>query len=394
MDLKLGFYYHLPAARRGSQIFVPGYLGVFIDSLASHCKKVICFLHAAGSLSHLDLDYAIRSENVEWVDLGPHTSTLQRTLFPVRYTRQFEQRRGDLDVLLVRGPSPLLPAFARAAEKLPLALLLVGDYAAGAEDGLKPGFRRELNRLYSRWYAGRQMSAAKHSLTFVNSRLLYAQMDGKVPHLVETRTTTLSESNFFDREDTCQKSPYRLLYTGRMDRSKGLLDMVEAVKKLADEGYDCTLDLVGMVEKGDPVLQEIEQRSQELGIPDRVAYRGYKPLGPELFACYREADIYLLASKTSEGFPRTIWEAMASSLPVVATRVGSIPAYIEDAAELVPPKDPAALAEGVIRLLQNPARRRSLILEGRRLAKANTLEQRAEEMVRCISEFIGNKKNG
>jgi glycosyltransferase involved in cell wall biosynthesis len=233
---------------------------------------------------------------------------------------------------------------------------------------------------------------AKRSLTFVNSHQLYEKLQPHVPRLVETRTTTLSQADFFYREDTCRQPPYHLLYTGRMDRSKGLMEMVTALASLVGQGYDFVLDLVGMLEKGDPILPELMHKAETLGITERVIYHGYKPLGPQLFEHYRQADLYLVASQASEGFPRTIWEAMANSLPVVATRVGSIPAFVEKAAELVQPRDAAQLANAISRLIQYGERRQMLIREGRKLALENTLERRSFEMIAQIQNYLDEIK--
>lgn len=388
MGLRLGFYYHIPASLIDGQIVMPGYQGCFVDSLASHCEKLTCFLHSPVPLDHFTSDYTIRSANVELVDIGPHTSIPKRMLFARHFVHPLVTRRDELDILLLRGPSPLLPAFAKAAGDLPIALLLVGDYLAGVDDLPQPRWRKELIRVWSRWNQRRQLSVARHSLTFVNSHMLYEQLKPYVPRLVETRTTTLSEADFFHRVDTCQMPPYHLLYTGRMDRAKGLMEMVAALAILAERGYDCVLDLVGMVVKGDPVLNEIQQKADEAGIAGRVIYHGYKPLGPQLNEFYRKADIYLIASQASEGFPRTIWEAMASSLPVVATRVGSITDFVEGAAKLIQPRDVKELVLAISELINNREMRQNYIREGRKLAQENTLEKRSLELIDHIRSFL------
>ena len=230
---------------------------------------------------------------------------------------------------------------------MPTALLLVGDAVALVDDSRQPLWRREAIRLLWQWNRRRQDQVARRSLTFVNSRELFRQLQPKIHNLVETRTTTLTRADFFDREDTCTHAPYHLLYTGRMTRGKGLIEMVEALALLVQSGEDVVLDLVGWPEKGDDVLEELKQVAGRLQVAERVTFHGPKPAGPELYAHYREADIYVIASKTSEGFPRTIWEAMAR-LPVVATRVGSIPdsAYADHACAANWPTDLAQFQGG------------------------------------------------
>lgn len=388
MGLKLGFYYHVPARKIDGQIAMPGYQGVFVDSLAEQCEKITCFLYSPSTTDTFYGDYKIRSANVELVELGPHATVPQTMFHSKRYVKTMKTRQDELDVLLLRGPSPLLPALAHAAGKLPLALLLVGDYLAGTDGLPQPLWRKELIRLWSRWNYSKQLKIAKRSLTFVNSHKLHKQLEPHVARLVETRTTTLNYSDFYYRKDTCQKPPYHLLYTGRIDRTKGLMDIVLALKILNDKGYECILDLVGNEVNSDPILTEIRSKTENLDLSERVIYHGYRPLGPQLFDFYRKSDIYIIASQTSEGFPRTIWEAMANSLPVVATRVGSIPDFVEGAAVLVQPRDIKQIATAIIQIIQNPEKRRALIQEGILHAKENTLEKRTHEIIININTYI------
>lgn len=387
--LRLGFHYHIPAARQDGAYYVPGYLGRFLDSLAERCGTLTCFLHTVETPAAAPPEHRLDHPRIEVIPIGPHASVAHRSLFAARYCRPLRERRGELDALLLRGPSPLLPAMGAAAGETPLALLLVGDYLAGIEDAARPLWRRELDRLYSWWNRQGQNRLARRALTFVNSRRSYEEYASIAARLVETRTTTLSRDDFYERQDACPSPPYRLLYAGRVERAKGLLPLVEALALLTAQGEDLLLDLVGWTEAGDPILDELAALAQERGVGARLRWHGYRPAGPELFQFYRQADIYVLASTSSEGFPRTIWEALAHCLPVVATRVGSIPDYIEGSAELVAPRDPVALAEGILRLLRDPDRRRQHIRNGLQLARQNTLEARAEEMICEIEAWAG-----
>lgn len=388
--MRLGFYYHVPALKREGQVFVPGYLGVFLDALARECEQVVAFLHAPHPGEEAFLDYPVRAENLILEGLKRRNRAPLRMLFSARYTQALQRWKPRLDGMLIRGPSPLLPAMAKAASPLPVALLLVGDYLAGVEDLPQPRWRKELIRLWARWYGGLQVKTARNSLTFVNSAKLYRELQALVPRLKEVRTTTLTEADFYLREDTCQAPPYHLLYTGRMDRAKGLFEMVEALALLVSQGEDVVLDLVGWPNPGDPVVEQLLALALQRGVGERVRYHGYQPVGPALFAFYKKADIYLIASKSSEGFPRTIWEAMAHSLPVVATRVGSIPQLIEGAAYLIETSQPDLLADAVKKILHHQFLRKEFISKGLTLARKVTLESQIPLMIEEMKQwFLG-----
>lgn len=391
--LSLGFHYHIPAMRIQQQLRMPGYLGVFVDSIAEQCKAVTCFLHSPLPHEIKILDYSIHSPNVEWVDLGPHFSIPKRLLSSTRVSHKLRGWEDYLDVLLMRAPTPLLPIVNKAIGQTPVALLLVGDNLLGVDEMKQPLLRKEVIRLFWRWNKSQQTRVAQRSLTFVNSGKLYKELSGQVPHLVQVRTTTLGENDFFERQDTCGVSPYHLLYTGRIDRAKGMLDMIEALALLIKQGEDVILDIVGLPASGDTILKEIYELAQTKGVIDRVRYHGFKSLGPELFAYYRMADLYIIASRSSfEGFPRSIWEAMAHSLPVVATRVGSIPDFVEGIAELVEPCQPKALAAGITRVLHSPSARKAMIIHGIQQARNNTLEVQASKMVDKINNWLKNER--
>lgn len=389
--LRLGFHYHTPAyLDEQKRLMMPGYLGRFVDSLAERCETVTCFLHSARPDEAAFIDYPIRSANVRWVNIGPHASVPARTLHASRHTQPLRDWRADLDALLIRGPSPLLPAMAKAASPLPVALLLVGDYLAGVNDLPQPRWRKEAIRLWTHWNTRQQLKIARRSLTFVNSHLLYEQLRPVVPNLVETRTTTLNMSDFHYRADTCQSAPVRLLYTGRMDRAKGLFEIVEAVEMLTSAGLDVVLDLVGWPAKGDTIIEELLNDARQRGVSERVFYHGFKAVGPDLFAYYKQADIYVIASKSSEGFPRTIWEALAHSLPVVATRVGSINEYLDHgkSAWLIDEASGMAIAEGVRSVIDDASLRHSIIQNGFALARQNTLEYRTRELITSLTDWL------
>jgi glycosyltransferase involved in cell wall biosynthesis len=91
------------------------------------------------------------------------------------------------------------------------------------------------------------------------------------------------------------------------------------------------------------------------GVFDTVVHLPYVP-EVDLPAVYRGADLFVYPASEAEGFGLPILEAMASGVPVVTTALGSVPEVAGDAALLVPDTSVVALAEGLRRLLADPAR--------------------------------------
>ncbi len=391
--MRLGFHYHVPAFLEDGKIYTHGGQGIFLDSLSPYCERILCFLHTPKKQEIPTCNYPIRSDNVFLISMGPHLSVPSRMILSHWMTLPVHRKVKELDVLLLRGPSPLLPAVASRAKHVPTVLLLVASYLRGIDSINQPAWRKILIRLWSQWNESQQLRIAQRCLTFTNSHQLYEDFKGKVPFLVETRTTTISQEDFFEREDTCSSPPYRILYTGRIAEEKGLLDILTAFSIVLQQGWNCYLDLVGMPESS-AFFELFWKKVKNLGLEGRVRYIGFKPVGAELWEYYRQADLFMIASRSSEGFPRTLWEAMANCVPAIATRVGSIPFFLqhETHALLAQPNHPQELASLIQRVFQDKELRKRLIRNGYLLARQNTLEQRAKEMMDQIRCWMEEKK--
>jgi glycosyltransferase involved in cell wall biosynthesis len=229
----------------------------------------------------------------------------------------------------------------------------------------------------------------------VNNKAVYNENLRIAKEIHEVRTTTLSIEDFFERNDTCQTQPVHLLYAGRLDLEKGLIEMVEATAQLAREQYNVVLNLVGWENHGSNIITtKLKALSRKLGVADRVIFHGKKRIGEDLNLVYRASDIFLIASKGSEGFPRTIWEAMANSVPVIASKAGSIPLLLKDRQHclLIEQNSSGDIVEKIKNLINDPTLRQRLIREGRLLVRENTLEIQAQRMVGLLKSYLHKEK--
>lgn len=385
--MTLAFHYHTPALYINGKIFMPAYIGLFIDSIAPFFDNLICILHTPNYSEKNRMDYNILSSNVTLAGLGPHNSIPKR-MMNFKITKQvFKKYQSECDLLLLRASTPLLPVIQNTWKK-PIALLLVSDATSGLDNLPQPLWRKTFIKLWANWYSSQELKLAKRSLTIVNSQMLYNHLKTKLDNLHIIKTTTLRNNDFYYRENTCKQAKIRLIFAGRISKIKGLLDILESMAVLVMEGFDLEFKLVGMVDKKDSILLEMKEKAKSLNISDRWEYLGYRTAGESLLEEYRKSDVFVIASQSnSEGFPRTIWEAMASSLPVVATKVSSIPMFAKGAAELAMPRDISSLTNSLRTVLENKKRRKDMITMGMELAKGNTLEKRAKE----LSELLISK---
>ena len=147
-----------------------------------------------------------------------------------------------------------------------------------------------------------------------------------------------------------------VLYVGRFDQRKGIETLVQAVAKSSLRGHGLKLIIAGGSRPGqsDGIERDrIEGIVAELGLEDTVVFPGR--LDTELHTYYAAADVCVIPSHY-EPFGLVAVEAMACQTPVVASDVGGLKFTVvpEVTGLLVPPKDAAAFAWAIDRILSNP----------------------------------------
>lgn len=390
--MKLGFYYHIPIQCEDGQLFMPGYLAVFIDALAREAGELILFMHEAREADRMHCDTALTAAGISWKNLGEKSPAWRRSLFHKSVLKNYTRELSSLDILLVRGPSALAPYFRRyMGEKTKIAYFVIGDYRESGRNYPVNTFRQLVIKNYLFWNDRAFSKALKNQLILVNSIPLFQRYQKITPTLFEVRTTTLSGTDFFSRSDTCTSKTIRLAYIGRFDLQKGLLELVKAAAQLS-RSMEVEIHFTGWEDDASgPMESAIKRLAEEEGVSDKLFFHGKKTVGEALNVMYRQADIYLIPSY-QEGFPRTIWEAMANSCPVIATRVGSIPHYLEHEhhALLIEPKDVGGIVQAVKRMVSDEALRQTLIRNGYALAQTNTLEIQTKRLIQILNDHIRN----
>jgi len=160
-----------------------------------------------------------------------------------------------------------------------------------------------------------------------------------------------------ERPLTCGRSAWGLptdrpllLFVARLIAEKGIYDLLQAMPRVLAQ-MPCHLLVAGSgQEEG-----RIRHRVAELGLTDHVTLAGYLD-EEQLYTAYRLADVFVLPTFWSEGFPRAIIEAMDARLPIVTTPLRGMADHLRhgENAFFVPPRDPAALAETLLYTLARP----------------------------------------
>jgi len=177
-----------------------------------------------------------------------------------------------------------------------------------------------------------------------------------------------------------------ILFVGRLDPIKGLTYLIEAMTSIEDKNKQ--LILVGDGEEKD----RLEKLVKKLKLEKYVTFIGKVPYG-DVFKYMVASDILALSS-LSEGLPNVILEAMASGLPIVATRVGGIQDIVKDGENgfLVDPENPEQIAEKINLFLEDDKLREKISKNNKQKAKEYSWESVIERLEKIYFRVI-NMKN-
>jgi len=174
-----------------------------------------------------------------------------------------------------------------------------------------------------------------------------------------------------------------VLYAGNVKPHKNLERLIVAFDLVRKRG----LDHLKLVLIGDEISRysALRRAVHQHQLHKYVRFLGYLP-EETLAVMYRLAGLFVFPS-LYEGFGLPPLEAMASGTPVVTSNVSSLPEVAGDAAILVDPHDPHAIADGMYRLLTDERLRRDLRLKGLARARQFSWEESVRR-VRAIYEEV------
>lgn len=161
---------------------------------------------------------------------------------------------------------------------------------------------------------------------------------------------SINLEDFNYSRDYSSKDCYKLLYVGRVEYRKGVFELIEIARLLKMKDMNFSLNIIG----GGDSINAISAKIKEYGLNDCVILHGLITDAERLKDIYDSSDVFVFTSH-DEGFPRVLYEAMASGLPIFTTFVGGIPGRMINAVNCfeIPVNDALGAAEVIYKNILN-----------------------------------------
>ncbi len=183
-------------------------------------------------------------------------------------------------------------------------------------------------------------------------------------------------------------TPPTLILASRLLKDKGVGDFCEAASIVHQSCPEAVFQVAGEIDEGNPgSFSSVELEALKANFP-MVQFLGHRDDMPDL---YRQATLAILPSRYREGVPRSLLEAAASGLPLVAVDGEGIRDIVRHGSNgrLVPPKDGGALAETLLELLADSGTREAYGRESRRLVVEGFDQSRVLDATFAVYQELG-----
>lgn len=314
-----------------------------------------------------------------------------------QYRGQARQLVADHSIIAVRLPaaiaSYLLPWLLKFDK--PLVLIAAGDVSKGNPCLVGPRIKQLAMRMAAKGIRrGETHLARQAEMVICHGDALMNLFRPYCLQTVNYRPSLIGKEWLYRREDTCQGNQIRLLRVARLLPLKGLEDLFEAVYILRTHyRKNVTLDVCG-AEDDKAYREALVAKINELGLSSFITLHGNIPFGEALRKFYMQADIQVISS-LAEGIPRCIIEGAGCCLPLVTTDVGGISSVVrnEENGLMSLPRNPAAVAAAIVRLIQEAPLRQHLIRNGFAEAQVTTLDVQAKHIAEIMTNVCAEHRS-
>lgn len=229
---------------------------------------------------------------------------------------------------------------------------------------------------------------------YIKKRVQSIQLSEKIQTVhngIDLKTFCKKKSTSTKREEVgFSKGDFVMVYSGRINKDKGVSELIDAMILLKDVP-DIKLMVIGgsffgNTDHEDEFINQLKKKAKV--IHDKIVFTGYIPY--EKIPTYLQmADIAVIPSIWNDPFPTTELEAQAMGLPIITTRRGGIPEEVsEENAILLEPDEHFIenLASSILRLYQSPEERKHM-------AEASLVHSRQFDKEKFVKDFFTSLEN-
>ncbi len=235
----------------------------------------------------------------------------------------------------------------------------------------------DYGKVLGMWVGARRVLADASAILCVGypeSLLAMERMPGKrvvyLPNGADTRRFSEGDGPGFRRARGIPEDAYVVLTLARIDSQKNQLLPVKMLPEMLKRAPKTHVLLVGNVTNS-AYHDQVVRTAEALGVRDHLTViPGIPSDSPDLASAYHAADLFVLPS-IHEPFGIVVLEAWSAGLPVIASRIGGIPHFVEEGTDglLFDPADEASFLEAFEGVAAHPERARSLAEMGRQKAR-------------------------
>jgi glycosyltransferase involved in cell wall biosynthesis len=239
-----------------------------------------------------------------------------------------------------------------------------------------------------------KIDKAKIALTISDCNRDYISKNFRLqnPQHLKLQRVGIDMAHFRPRQKPVTDSPV-ILGIGRLVPKKGFIHLIRACELLAQQGVNFRCWIVG----DGPEKRALQSAIEKAKLQESVCLLGAQA---QVKKFLQQADLFVMPcvideSGDRDGIPTTLMEAMAMELPVISTNVSAIPELIkhEQNGLLVPPGNPQALADQMLRLLQDENLRQTLGANARvYITQHHNLETNTRQLLERVKKVASEKR--
>lgn len=190
---------------------------------------------------------------------------------------------------------------------------------------------------------------------------------GLNPDEVSVVSNGVDTNLFYPNKKESKINKKYIMYAGRIDREKGLFDLIESAKYICSKRTDISFIIAGNGRD----INKLKRKIKKIGLQNRFTFLGQIEKD-HIIKLYQSATLFILPSY-HEGLPTVLLEAMSCGLPVIATDVRGNRDLISNGVNgfLVPPKNPKKMTETISILLENQSLREQVGKNARKTIMEN-----------------------